>query len=90
MFEITNWAFKELNFVHQEAYIANLLKKFYIGKLHSLCIPIVVRSLDVSKDSLWPREKDQELPGPKAHYLSAIGKLMFLANFLIYRLLSIY
>jgi len=34
-------------FVHQEAYITKVLKKFYMDKSHSLCTPMVVRSLDV-------------------------------------------
>ena len=32
---------------HQEAYITKVLKKFYMDKSHSLCTPMVVRSLDV-------------------------------------------
>nr|KYP45741.1 Retrovirus-related Pol polyprotein from transposon TNT 1-94 [Cajanus cajan] len=51
--------------VHQEAYITKVLKRFYMDKSNLLCIPMVVRSLDVNKDP----------------YLSAIGALMYLANY---------
>ena len=34
-------------FAHQKAYIMKVLKKFYMDKSHSLCTPMVVRSLDV-------------------------------------------
>jgi len=67
-------------FVHQEAYITKVLKKFYMDKSHSLCTPMVVRSLDVDKDPFRPQEKDEELLGPEVPYLSAIGALMYLAN----------
>ncbi|KAL0439224.1 UNVERIFIED_CONTAM: Secreted RxLR effector protein [Sesamum latifolium] len=41
---------------------------------------MVVRSLDVKKDSFRPRESDEKLLGPKVPYLSKIGALMYLAN----------
>jgi len=68
-------------FVHQEAYITKVLKNFYMDKSHSLCTPMVVRSLDVDKDPFRPQEKDEELLGPEVPYLSAIGALMYLANY---------
>ena len=40
-----------------------------------------VRSLDVDKDPFRPQEKDEELLGPEVPYLSAIGALMYLANY---------
>jgi predicted CoA-binding protein len=67
-------------FMYQEAYITKVLKRFYMDKAHPLCIPMVVRSLDVNKDPFRPREKDEELLGPKVPYLSAIGALMYLAS----------
>ena len=42
---------------------------------------MVVRSLDIEKDPFRPREKDEELLGPEVPYLSAIGALMYLANY---------
>jgi hypothetical protein len=42
---------------------------------------MVVRSLDVKKDPFRPREEDEELLGPEVPYLSAIGALMYLANY---------
>ena len=38
-------------FVYQETYIMKVLKKFYMDKSHSLCTPMVARSLDFDKDS---------------------------------------
>ena len=65
-------------FVHQETYIMKVLKRFYMDKSHSLCNPMVVRSLDVNKDLFTPQE---ELHGPKVSYLSTIRALMYLANY---------
>nr|KYP48430.1 Retrovirus-related Pol polyprotein from transposon TNT 1-94 [Cajanus cajan] len=42
---------------------------------------MVVRSLDVNKDPFRPQEKDEEILGPEVPYLSAIGALMYLANY---------
>ena len=42
---------------------------------------MVVRSLDVDKDPFKPQEKNEELIGPEVPYLSAIGVLMYLANY---------
>jgi len=66
-------------FVHQEAYVAKVLKHFYMDKSHPLSTPMVVRSLDVEKDPFRPRE--EEILGPEVPYLSAIGALMYLANY---------
>jgi hypothetical protein len=68
-------------FVHQEAYIAKVLKRFYMDKSHPLPTPMVVRSMDVEKDPFRPKEEDEELLGPEVPYLSAIGALMYLANY---------
>ena len=42
---------------------------------------MVVRSLEVTKDSFRPKEENEELLGPKVPYLSAIGSLMYLGNY---------
>ncbi|KAI5413573.1 hypothetical protein KIW84_057951 [Lathyrus oleraceus] len=42
---------------------------------------MVVRSLDMEKDPFRPRENNEELLGPEVPYLSAIGALMYLANY---------
>jgi len=68
-------------FVHQEACIMKVLKRFNMDKSHSLCTPMVVRSLDVDKDPFRPQEKDEELLGLEVPYLSVIGALMYLANY---------
>ena len=47
---------------------------------HSLSTPMVVRSLDVTKDPFRPPECDSEILSPEATYLSAIGALMFLST----------
>jgi hypothetical protein len=66
--------------VHQEAYIAKVLKRFYMDKSHPLSTPMVVRSLDVENDLFRPREEGEELLGPEVPYLSAIGALMYLID----------
>jgi len=43
--------------MHQEAYIAKVLKCFYMDKSHPLSTPMVVRSLDVEKDPFRPQEE---------------------------------
>jgi len=68
-------------FVHQEAYITKVLKRFYMDKSHLLCTPMVLRLLDVHKDPFRPLEKDKKLIGPEVPYLSAIGALMYLVNY---------
>ena len=73
--------FKSGILIHQEAYIAKVLQKFYMDKSHPLSTSMVVRSLDVNKDTFRPKENDEELLGPKVPYLSAIGALMYLANY---------
>ena len=43
-----------------------------MDKSHSLCTPMVVRSLDVNNDPYRPKEKHEELLGLKVPHLSAI------------------
>ena len=56
-----------------------------MDKLHLLCTPMVVKSLQVDKDPFRPRvisvEGDEKLLGPEVLYLSTIGALMYLANY---------
>ena len=66
--------------VHELAYAKKILKRFYIEKAHPSSSPMVVRSLDVKKESFRPYEKGEELLGPQVPYLSTIGALMYLAN----------
>ena len=47
---------------------------------HPLSTPMVVRSLDVTKDPFRPLEEGEEILGPEVPYLSAIGALLYLAN----------
>ena len=49
-------------------------------KSHLTNSPMVVRSLEVNKDSFRPCEKNEELLGLKVPSLSVIGVLMYLAN----------
>jgi hypothetical protein len=44
--------------------------------------PKVVRSLDVEKDPFRPRDDGEELLGPEVPYLSVIGALMYIANYM--------
>jgi hypothetical protein len=54
-------------FVHQEAYIAKVLKRFYMDKSHPLPTPMVVRSLDVETYPFRPKTEDEELLDPEVH-----------------------
>ena len=42
---------------------------------------MVVKSLEVTKDPFRPKEENEEVLGPEVPYLSAIGALMYLANY---------
>ena len=52
-----------------------------MDKAHPLSTPMVGRLLDVKKDLFLPQEDNEETLGPKVPYLSAIGALMYLANY---------
>ena len=67
--------------VHQSTYTENVLKHFYMDKVHPLSTSMVDWSLDVKKDPFRPQEDDEEILGPEVPYLSAIGALMYLANY---------
>ena len=51
-----------------------------MDKSHPISTLMVVRSLDVKKDSFHPQECNKEILGPEIPYLSAIGALMYLAK----------
>ena len=67
--------------IHQSSYKEKVLKHFYMDKSHPLSSPMVVRSLEVTKDPFRPKEENEELLGPEISYLRAIGALMYLANY---------
>ena len=67
--------------IHQSSYTEKVLKGFYMDKSHPLSSPMVVRSLEVTKDQFRPKEENEELLGPEVPYLTAIGALMYLANY---------
>ena len=67
--------------VHQSTNIKEILKHFNMDKAHPLSYPMVVRSLDMKNDPFPPSENGEELLGPKVPYFSAIGALMYLANY---------
>ena len=67
--------------IHQSSYTEKVLKRFYIDKSHPLSSPLVVRSLEVTKDPFRPKEENEEFLGSEVPYLSAIGALMYLANY---------
>jgi hypothetical protein len=66
--------------IHQSTYTEKVLKIFYMDIAHSLSTSMVVRSLDVKKNSFRPREDNKELLGPEVPYFSAIDVLMYLVN----------
>lgn len=47
---------------------------------HPLSTLMVVQSLQVDKDPFRPKEDDDDIFGPKVHYLSANGVILYLAN----------
>lgn len=51
-----------------------------MDKAYPLSIPMVVRSLEMNKDSFRPLEESEEILDPKIPYLIATGALMYLAN----------
>ena len=51
-----------------------------MDKVNPLSTPMVVRSLNVKKNSFRPREDNEEVLGPEVSYLSVIIALMYLAN----------
>ena len=67
--------------IHQSLYTEKVLKRFYMDKSHPLSSPMVVRSLEVTKDSFRPKKENEELLGSELPYLSAIGALIYLANY---------
>ena len=67
--------------IHQSSYTEKVLKRFYMDKSHPLSSPMVVRSLEVTKDPFRPKEENEELLGPEIPYLNTIGALMYLANY---------
>ena len=67
--------------IHQSSYTEKVLKHFYMDKSHPLSSPMVVRSLEVTKDPFRPKEENEELLSPEVSYLRAIDALMYLANY---------
>ena len=67
--------------VNQSAYTKKILKCFKMDKAHPLSSPMIVCSLDVKNDPFRPCENGEELFGLEVPYLSAIGALMYLANY---------
>ena len=59
--------------VHQTAYIQKILEKFNMDKSYPSKTPMVVRSLDVEKDSLKPRDGVEGILGLIVPYHCAIG-----------------
>ena len=52
-----------------------------MDKSQPLSSPMVVRSLEVTKYPFRPKEENEELLGLEVPYLSAIGALMYLADY---------
>ena len=46
--------------IHQSTYTEKVLKCFHMDKLHPLNSPMVVRSLEVTKDLFRPKEENEE------------------------------
>ena len=67
--------------VHQTTYTNKVLKRFNMDKSNPLSTPMIVRSLDTKKDPFRPLEDGEDLLGPEVPYLSAIGALLYLAQY---------
>ena len=68
--------------IHQSTYTEKVLKRFHMDKSHPLSSFMVVRSLEVTKDPFRLKEENEELFGLEVPYLSAIGALMYLVNYI--------
>ena len=53
-----------------------------MDKSHPLSTPMVVRSLDVKKDLYRPKEENEEILGLEVPYLSAIGAILYFAQYI--------
>ena len=51
-----------------------------MDKAYPLSMSMIVRSLDIKKDSFCPKEDDEVVFGSEVSYLSAIGALLYLAQ----------
>ena len=51
-----------------------------MDQVHSIRTPMVVRSLDPSRDPFRPRSSSKSALGPKYPYMVVVGALMYLAN----------
>lgn len=51
-----------------------------MDKIHPLSTPMVVLSLEVTKDTFRPPKENEKIIGPKVPYFSVIGALMYVAN----------
>ena len=67
--------------IYQSTYTEKVLKRFHMDKSHPLSSPMVARSFEVTKDPFRLKEENEELLGLEVPYLSAIGALMYLANY---------
>ena len=66
---------------HQSTYVEKVLKQFNMDKVHPLSSPMIVRSLDAKKYHFRPKEENEALLGLEVPYLSAIGALLYLAQY---------
>ena len=66
--------------VHQSVYIQKILEKFNMDKSYPNKTPMVVRSLEIGKDSFRPRDIGKKVLGSEITQLSVICTLMYLAN----------
>jgi len=55
-------------------------KKFNMDKSYPTKTLMVVRSIDIKKDTFRPPDEEEEVLGPQVPYLSVVGALMYLAN----------
>ena len=68
--------------VHQSTCTKKILKCFHMDKAHPICLPMIVRSLDVKKDPFRPYEKGEELIGPEVLILMSLVHLCILLTVL--------
>ena len=45
--------------IDQSTYTEKVLKHFHMDKSHPFSSPMVVRSLEVTKDLFWPKEENE-------------------------------
>lgn len=78
---LTNWVFGQWNICTSRRLYRKSVKTLLYEKISSIIYSNSCLIIGCEKRSFRPRKKDEELISPEVSYLSAIGTLMYLANY---------